>query len=37
MASLGELFIELGVVGDTKELERLDKKLKEVAKKRFNR
>lgn len=33
MASLGELFIQLGVVGDTKELERLDKKLKEVAKK----
>lgn len=33
MPSLGELFIELGVVGDTKELERLDKQLKEVAKK----
>lgn len=33
MASLGELFIELGVVGDTKELEKLNKKLKEVAKK----
>lgn len=33
MASLGELFIELGVVGDTKELEKLNKKLKEVTKK----
>lgn len=33
MPSLGELFIELGVVGDTKELERLDKQIREVAKK----
>lgn len=33
MPSLGELFIELGVVGDTKELERLDKQIREAAKK----
>lgn len=33
MPSIGELFVEFGVVGDTKELEKLDKKLKEAAKK----
>lgn len=30
--SLGEIFVELGVVGDTKDLEKFDKKLKEAAK-----
>lgn len=32
MASIGELFIELGVVGDTKQVEKYNKKIKEVAK-----
>ena len=31
MASIGELFIELGVVGDTKQVEKYNKKIKEVA------
>lgn len=32
MASLGELFIELGVVGDTQQVKEFDKKVKELAK-----
>ena len=33
MASLGELFIELGVFADTKELKNFEKKLEKVSKK----
>ena len=32
MASIGELFIELGVVGDPEQVEKFNKKIKETAK-----